>query len=932
MMSTHKLVRTATALRPRIQFLLSGKSRVFDTRHYCAICSNIAKSAKTVSNEATQPRAPVINKISQPETELKKQTKMSVDRVILPTNVKPIKYHLTLEPDLDNFTFRGEERVELQVNADSNTITLNANELEIQSAQVTQGEKKLSGEITYDKENEYAIFTFPEPVTKGQTAILELHFTGLLNDKMSGFYRSKYQLNGEDRYMATTQFEATDARKAFPCWDEPAIKSIFEVSLIAPKDRTALSNMDVTSETLTSNDKKLVKFSPSPIMSTYLLAFIIGDFDYVEQKASNDVLIRVYVPKGKKEQGTFGLDVAVKVLPLLEEYFGQKYPLTKLDLAAIPDFAAGAMENWGLITYRETALLIDPIQSSSHSKQWVALVVAHEISHQWFGNLVTMEWWDDLWLNEGFATWVEYFAVDQLYPEWNIFEQFVHDDFGRAQSLDALKSSHPIQVPIRIAAEVDEIFDAISYSKGCAVIRMLVEHLGVDSFRKGLLHYLNQHKYSNASTNDLWNALSESNGNDLDVSTMMSTWTLQTGYPVLRLQHDSTTNQITITQMRYLDQGIEESDSSMWHIPIKYITDSGDGQPLVMTDRSITLQLNHDFKWFKLNPGQSGFYRVLYPDHFYDQLCDAIRSKSIGAIDRLGIQEDVFNLAKAGLISMKQVLNVLSAYTLEDNYTVLNSVSANCSQLYNLIKSDHDLLILFERFCNRLFVNQFELLGWKPRPDESHLTSMMRSLVISNLSKYNHKETIQHGLEIYPKNGEMELLDEVCVPDLRSSLYSINIKNSDEAYHQVLNRYGSIDLNEEKIRCLKSLGSTRNVTLLEKTLEMCGSVKSQDAFYVLSGVVDNPLGSALGWQYLKSNYEEIKNRYDGGWLFNRMIKVATQSLTTNQDANDVEEFFADKTTPSIKRTVAQCLETVRLNAKWYENSKADLKQWLESNQ
>uniref|UniRef100_A0A668W056 Aminopeptidase puromycin sensitive n=1 Tax=Oreochromis aureus TaxID=47969 RepID=A0A668W056_OREAU len=427
--------------------------------------------------------------------------------VRLPTDVYPVNYGLSLKPDLIDFTFEGKLEALVEVTQATNQIVMNCADIDIITASfVPQGGEEINATgFNYQNEDEKVTLSFPSALQKG-FGTLKIDFVGELNDKMKGFYRSKYTSpTGEIRYAAVTQFEATDARRAFPCWDEPAIKATFDITLIVPKDRVALSNMNVIDRKPHPDDENLVevKFATTPIMSTYLVAFVIGEYDYVESQSSDGVMVRVYTPVGKAEQGKFALEVATKTLPFYNDYFSVPYPLPKIDLIAIADFAAGAMENWGLVTYRETALLIDPKNSCSSSRQWVALVVGHELAHQWFGNLVTMEWWTHLWLNEGFASWIEYLCVDHCFPEYDIWTQFVSADYTRALDLDALDSSHPIEVNVGHPSEVDEIFDAISYSKGASVIRMLHNYIGDEDFRKGMNAYLLKFQHKNASTANL---------------------------------------------------------------------------------------------------------------------------------------------------------------------------------------------------------------------------------------------------------------------------------------------------------------------------------------------------------------------------------------------------------------------------------------------
>ncbi|NWV24852.1 PSA aminopeptidase, partial [Origma solitaria] len=425
-----------------------------------------------------------------------------------------------------------------QVKNATNQIVMNCADIDIITASYApEGDEEVHATgFNYQNEDEKVTLSFPSTLQKG-TGTLKIDFVGELNDKMKGFYRSKYCTpSGDTRYAAVTQFEATDARRAFPCWDEPAIKATFDISLVVPKDRVALSNMNVVERRPYPDDESLVevKFARTPVMSTYLVAFVVGEYDFVEARSQDGVLVRVYTPVGKAEQGKFALEVAAKTLPFYKDYFNVPYPLPKIDLIAIADFAAGAMENWGLVTYRETALLIDPKNSCSSSRQWVALVVGHELAHQWFGNLVTMEWWTHLWLNEGFASWIEYLCVDHCFPEYDIWTQFVSADYTRAQELDALDNSHPIEVSVGHPSEVDEIFDAISYSKGASVIRMLHDYIGDEDFRKGMNLYLTKFQQRNAATEDLWESLEKASGKP--IAAVMNTWTKQMGFPLIYVE------------------------------------------------------------------------------------------------------------------------------------------------------------------------------------------------------------------------------------------------------------------------------------------------------------------------------------------------------------------------------------------------------------
>ncbi|HIN06289.1 MAG TPA: M1 family peptidase, partial [Dehalococcoidia bacterium] len=517
------------------------------------------------------------------------------DAYILPQTVKPIKYALKMQPNMEEFTFTGEESISIEVIQATSQIVLNATELDVQSAALTTGGVTSDAKnISYESAKETVTLEFGQQINPG-TGTLTLAFTGVLNDKLRGFYRSQYtREDGKEMTLATTQFEATDARRAFPCWDEPAHKASFDLTLVIPSDLVAVSNNPVIEESAAGPGLKTLRFAETPIMSTYLLAFMIGDLTSIESQytgPSGSTKVAVWTTRGKEEQGRFALDTSVRMLSFFNDYFGIPYPLVKLDHIAIPDFAAGAMENWGAITYRETALLVDPENSSAGTRQRVAEVVAHEMAHMWFGDLVTMQWWDDLWLNESFASWMGNKAVDWAFPEWEMWTQFVNMDTNRALSLDGLKNSHPIEQEVNDPAEIGQLFDAISYSKGASVIRMLEQFLGPDTFQKGLQVYLSKNQYSNAKTEDLWTALETASGQP--VTSIMDSWTKQMGYPVLQVETSGSPEkpELVLTQERFVyDRLLGESDPEpeVWRVPIR-VSQSGAGETtsLLMDDRSV---------------------------------------------------------------------------------------------------------------------------------------------------------------------------------------------------------------------------------------------------------------------------------------------------------------------------------------------------------
>ena len=661
--------------------------------------------------------------------------------VMLPKSVTPSRYVLTLSPNLETFVFAGEVEIDIQILQPTNSIVLNAAELEINSCWLINSNNTIlpPSKTILEEKSETLTFIFEEDIPVGN-AKLKIEFIGELNDRLRGFYRSRYHDgNGKERYLATTQFEATDARRAFPCWDEPSLKASFEVTLIVDSEFAVISNTMEAEEFDEDDGLKRVKFKETPIMSTYLLAFIVGDLKSVEKVADDGTLVRVWATAGKEEQGHFAVETSVKLLSYFNDYFGTPYPLEKLDHLAIPDFAAGAMENWGAVTYREVVLLVDPDQSSAQIRQRVAAIISHEMAHMWFGDLVTMAWWNDLWLNESFASWIGDKAVDSLFPEWEMWTQFVSSDTNNALGLDGLKNSHPIEQEVKDPAEIGQLFDAISYSKGGSILRMLERFLGEDIFREGLRNYIAQHQYQNAVTGDLWTALA--NASNQPVAEIMDTCVQQTGYPVLDISTIAGgVEELGISQKRFVYENLtnpDEIDETIWHIPLTITTSNGDETgPVLMDDRAMTVTLGKDSgdDWLKINPDQVGFYRVNYSTDGWAQLQPAVSKLEISAIDRLGLQNDAFALSRAGYLSVTQFLALVKSYINETNAIVWEDVAANLARL-DLLLSDEIFYSTFAEMARHIYLPAGDQIGWDPKPGEKELDSIMRSTLLGQLGK-----------------------------------------------------------------------------------------------------------------------------------------------------------------------------------------------------
>jgi puromycin-sensitive aminopeptidase len=844
--------------------------------------------------------------------------------VRLPEHVRPERYRIMLKPDLKKFTFEGEETIYLQLEKPTKEIILHAAELKISKAEFIHGKEKITAnKIMYHEKDETVLFVFPRTVPKGK-AELEISFRGLLNDRMQGFYRSTYMVGKKEYHIATTQFESTDARRAIPCIDEPAVKAIFDVTLMVPKHTTAISNTIPTEIAEHESGYKVVKFAPTPKMSTYLLAFIVGEFDFIEGKTKEGVLVRVFVTSGKKKQAEFALDVATRVLSFFNQYFDIPYPLPVLDMIAIPDFQVGAMENWGAVTYRETALLIDPDNSAAVARQRVALVVAHELAHQWFGNLVTMEWWTHLWLNEGFASYIEYVALDHLFPEWNMWTQFVFQDLNDALRLDSLKSTHAIEVDVHHPGEISEIFDAVSYSKGASLIRMLAEYLGEKNFRDGLRHYLKKHSYKNASTNDLWQAFEHISKKP--VQRMMQNWTRKPGYPIITITEKK--GQLTLKQSRFYVNPlvrVAANDATTWVIPISFIDEKGKKQqPMLMEKKSTTISIPGNSTWVKLNPGETNLVRVDYPIHYLHQFSEAIEEKKFSPRDRFGIIRDAFALAESGQLPTTEALTLAESYLDEDDYTVWTILAENIEHL-GLLFADDAMYENYSRFAQNMFARITEQMGWERRQGEQHTDSILRSRVLYLYGSYGDEDTVKHAQKLFMK-GNIH-------PDLRATVYALVAEYGGKAEHsKLLSMYRKATLQEEKNRIGRALALFKDEKLVTKSLEFFISqdVRPQDTPHMLAVVLGNPKGRDLAWKFVKKNWKLFVRWYGKGGVIMANIVRPVCTFTTSKQAADVQEFFKKNKVPGTERAVQQVLERIRSNAAWLTRERHSIADWLKN--
>jgi puromycin-sensitive aminopeptidase len=844
--------------------------------------------------------------------------------------IEPLSYDITLEPDLKRFTFTGEEVLRVRARSPFSRVTLHAIELKIKSAALRRrpgGAALKAKRISYDTKLETTTLDFGVRLPASSDLVLELAFSGAINDKMHGFYRTSYEMNGRRRWGGATQFEATDARRAFPCWDEPDKKAVFTLTLRVPRFLTALSNMPIQREhALPGSRLREIRYASSPRMSTYLLAWVIADLECVSGLDCNNVPVRVWTTPGKQVQGRFALDTGRRSLEYFARWFGIPYALPKLDMVALPDFAAGAMENWGLVTYRETTLLVHPKQSSAQARQRVAEVVAHELAHQWFGNLVTMEWWTDLWLNEGFASYMDPKSVNTQFPRWQVWNQFVAGEHALALHDDSLKNSHPIEIPVRNPHEIREIFDHITYNKGSAVNRMLEHYLTEPVFRRGLSQYLKRYAYRNARTRDLWGALEQVSGKP--VRSIMANYTRLDGYPVVSVK-TAGPGKIQLEQRRFFFDGSRGPRGRFWRVPIVAAA-QGSSKLFygLLAGQRAALALPTE-GWVKVNAGHSGFYRTSYSPELLTRLTQAISKGDLSSLDCLGLLDDTLALARAGELRTSQALFLAAVARRYSDYPVCATISGILGSVNHILddKASREQLAVFGR---ALFGPLAAKVGWEPRKTDGHMDALLRTLVIGRMGHFHDLLTVAQARERF----ERLLKGGTLWPDLQGPVYSIVAENGGtREFEQLLRVYRKAAMQEERVRVLRALTYFREQTLIRKVLDfsLTKEVRAQDAYMILGGFGHNPEGRDLAWAFVKQHWKTLVSRFSNGGL--RMmvyiIEGAASGLTTPAALDDLRVFFARHPVPSAERTMKQSLEVVAATVRWARRDASDIRRWLE---
>ncbi|KAJ3133681.1 hypothetical protein HK100_004184 [Physocladia obscura] len=883
-------------------------------------------------------------------------------RDILPGNLVPTAYNVWLTPSLVSFTFDGTVAIDVACIESTNVVVLNSKNLTIHKAEVTVGDvTQFASDISFNTDKEQVTFTFADQIPAGSSASVYVEFTGIHNEQMAGFYKSSYTDEaGNKKNLVATQFEATDCRQAFPSYDEPALKATFECTLVVPEELTALNNMPEVATTFFTNTDgkkvKEVKFARTPLMSTYLVAFVVGDLESIETVATpkspenaEPITIRLFTVKGLVSQGTFALDVAARTHQFFSEYFNEAFPLPKSDLVAIPDFGAGAMENWGLVTYRNVALLCEAENTTASAKKEIAYTVAHELAHQWFGNLVTMSWWNDLWLNEGFATFVGWLAVDFLFPEWEVWTNFINAEFNQALQLDGLRSSHPIDVDVKSAAEVGEIFDAISYSKGASVIRMLNGYLGRDVFMNGVRSYLQEFKYKNTVTADLWRHLSASSGKD--ISTLMHGWTKETGYPLITVEsqtYDESANTLTVTlsQSRFLSAGglTPEEDTVTWWVPVTastHLTGKTGVSKHVLHDKAGTITFPYNISenaFWKLNFGAEGLYRVKYSDEQVKQISHTleVRTETFSVGDRILFLSDAMALTNAGLGSITTVLNLIKALFNETNFNVLESIANTIQGLLSSFYLESETVLEGIKALGRsVFSPKVATLGYEFSESDDYFTQQIRGLAISladRCSDVNVQAELASRFGDFVGGKITALHPEIRTVAFRSVLSTATPETADARFSAVFAVYmDPATQAEAKDEALRVLGAIRSSEHIDKLLAMTFDpeiIRSQDMYAPIAGLAtsnpDPAIIRPLLREWFRNNWDKIYAKFESGFGLLGYIFSASFSTSVGEEVvKEIEDWASGagldeeavarrvKETAGIRRRIDQGLESIK---------------------
>jgi puromycin-sensitive aminopeptidase len=840
----------------------------------------------------------------------------------LPATVVPKRYDLRLEPDLVAATFAGEAVITVEVETTVTEMVCNAAELAIQSAALARdGGIPIHGSITLDEASERARFVFPAAIAPGEWK-LTLRFTGTLNDRLHGFYRSTYKdASGVPHTIAATQFEATDARRGFPCWDEPAFKAVFGVTLVVPENLAAVSNSAIVREEARGDGRKAVHFADTIRMSTYLVAFVVGELEASEAVMVGPIPLRVWCVPGKKHLARFALAVGASSLDFFERYYGLPYPGDKVDLLAIPDFAAGAMENLGAITFRENALLVDEAAASHAELERIADVIAHELAHMWFGDLVTMAWWNGIWLNEAFATFMELMAVDAWKPEWKRWTTFGVSR-AAAMAVDGLEATRPIEYEVRNPHDCRAMFDLLTYEKGASVLRMLEQYLGPDVFREGVRLYLERHRYANAETTDLWKALGDASHQPIPA--IMDGWIFKSGYPLVTVEPAG--DGVKITQRRFSYVAADRDSGQRWRIPVVLRAAVKRGyveRRLLLDGDEATVALPTKADWIVVNSGGHGFYRVRYAPALLKKLAGGVAK--IAPIERFNLLSDAFALAQAGLMPSVDYLDLTARFTAEPDRNVWTALLSSLAYVNRVIRDEHRgglAALVRHRLSEKV-----SLLGWEVQEEETELDRQLRGDLLRALGTLGDDAEVQsRAREVYARYREDEAAVDANV--LPAVIAILAAAGGEPEYAEFRDRFKSARTPQEEQRYLYALAGFRQPELLSRTLEMTlnGEIRSQDAPYVVRSLLVSVYSRGLAWDFVKRNWQTMARQYPES-AYTRMYE-GISGLVSAEWERDVRAFFADNKIDLGGKTLQQYLEQLRVAVAFQEREAEALAEYL----
>lgn len=874
------------------------------------IHQSIADADYVVTDTIHREHPPVVQHDSEryryhPRVSDPRNTALAPDPHRLPRTAIPSHYQIRLRPDLATASFTGEVQVDVDLHAPSRVLVLNSIELEIHSCEV-------DGRIAthhLDPSSERLFVTADSELPVGPHRV-QISFTGVLNDRLRGFYRSTYRdEHGTERVIATTQMQSTDCRRAFPCWDEPDFKATFGVVLEVEPDLLAVSNSpEVSSAVITTEDGRelrSVTFADTMIMSTYLVAFVVGPLEATDPVDVGGIPMRIIHVPGKGHLTGFGADVGAFCLRWFQDYYKIPYPGQKVDLLGLPDFAAGAMENLGCITFRENLLLVDPATATQNERQLVADVVAHELAHMWFGDLVTMGWWNGIWLNEAFATFMELAACDAYRPDWGRWTTFGLER-SVAFEVDALSSTRSVEFEVHSPADCEGMFDVLTYQKGGALLRMLEQHLGVEEFRTGVNHYLRLHSFGNTETADLWDALEATSG--APVRQMMDSWIWQPGFPLIHARQEGSLLHLAQTRFGYSED--VRTESTLWVVPIA-IRNGVTVTSAVLDATAVTVDLTHPDEPVIINSGGHGFYRVAYSEELRTRLHGSVLT-GLSTLERYNLVDDAWNSVLAGDLSAADLLGFLEGFSQESDPAVWQAILISLRGMARLIEPEDPSLVSLRLRIGALLRPRLAELG-DPVEGEDDLRGKLRGLLLGALGVLAADQpTIARCREIFTESGSDTAIED---PELLAAATSVVAAHGHvDDYEKMLAGFEAARTPQEQLRHLYALSEFSQAELIQRTCELAMSpkVKTQNAPFVIRMCIANRHHGALAWEFLTDHWAEAVAQFPSNTIVRMVDSVKT--LTRPEQVEQVTAFFAEHPIPQAALTLRQILERQQVNA------------------